>query len=82
MLNDFELYNVHAESAELKKCSILNTKIDYVEYNKKELPTESNSVTLKEIVKKSTDNCSEIQPCQKINVDSMTQELQADYLHR
>ena len=26
MLNDFELYNVHAKSAEKQKCSILHTK--------------------------------------------------------
>ena len=38
MVNDFELYNVNAESAEIEKQSILNTKFDYVEYNRKELP--------------------------------------------
>ena len=42
MLNDFELYNVHAESAEIDKWSILNTKIDYIKYNRKEL--SSNKV--------------------------------------
>ena len=40
MLNYFELYNVHAESAEIEKWSILNTKVDYVEYNRKELSSE------------------------------------------
>ena len=39
MLNDLKLYNVHTESAEIKKWSIINTKIDYVEYNRKELPS-------------------------------------------
>ena len=39
MLNDFETYNVHVESAEIEKWSILNTKIDYVEYIRKELPS-------------------------------------------
>ena len=39
MLNDFELYNVHAESAEIDKWSILNTKIHPVKYNRKELPS-------------------------------------------
>ena len=38
MLNDFELYNVHAKSAESEKWSILNIKIDWVEHNRKELP--------------------------------------------
>ena len=33
MLNDFELYNVHAGSAEIEKWSIFNAKIDYVEYD-------------------------------------------------
>ena len=37
MLNDFELYNVHAESAEMEKWSIPNTKINYVEYNRKDI---------------------------------------------
>ena len=40
MLNDFALYNVHAESAETGKWSILSTKVDYMEYNRKVLPTE------------------------------------------
>ena len=39
MLNDFELYNVHAESAEIETLSFLNTRIDYVEYNRKQLPS-------------------------------------------
>ena len=42
LLNDFEVYNVHTESAEIDKWSILNTKIDYMEYNIKEL--KSNRV--------------------------------------
>ena len=37
MLNEFELYNIHAESPEIEKWSILNAKIDYVEYNKREI---------------------------------------------
>ena len=39
MFPDFELYNVHAESAEIGKWFILNTKIGYVEYNGKDLPS-------------------------------------------
>ena len=35
MLNDFELYNVHAESAEIEKQCILSIKVDYAEYNRK-----------------------------------------------
>ena len=45
MLNDFEIYNVHSECAEIEKCSILNTRIDYIEYNRKEVP--SNRVNFK-----------------------------------
>ena len=37
MLNDFVLNNVHAECAENEKWSILDNKIDYVEYSRKEL---------------------------------------------
>ena len=37
VLNAFELYNVHVESVEREKYSILNSKIYYVEYNRKEL---------------------------------------------
>ena len=37
MLNDFELYHVHAESAQIEKWSIFNTQIEYVEYKRKEL---------------------------------------------
>ena len=39
MLNDFELYNFHAESAEIIRLSNLNTKIYYFEYGRKELPS-------------------------------------------
>ena len=39
MLKDFEYYNVHGESAEIEKWSTLNITIDYVEYNRKELPS-------------------------------------------
>ena len=35
MHNNFELYNVHAESFhEIEEWSILNTKVEYVEYKK------------------------------------------------
>ena len=37
MCNDFELYNVYAESTEIEKWPMLNTKIVYVGYNGKEL---------------------------------------------
>ena len=30
MLNDFELYNVQTESAEIEKWFILSTEVDYV----------------------------------------------------
>ena len=45
MLNDSELYNVHAESAEIETWSILSIQIDYVGYNRKLL--SSNRVKLK-----------------------------------
>ena len=35
MLNDFELCNVHAVSAEIEKWTILSTKVDYAEVNGK-----------------------------------------------
>ena len=38
MLNIFEVCNVHAERAEIERWSIFNTKIDYFEYYRKELP--------------------------------------------
>ena len=44
MLHDFELYNDHAESAEIEKWSILHRKIDYIEYNRKEVSL--NNVSL------------------------------------
>ena len=44
MLNDLELYSVHVESTKIEKWSIFNTKIHYVEHNRKELP--SNRVKL------------------------------------
>ena len=34
MLNNFELYDVHAERTEIEEWPILNTKVDYVEYNR------------------------------------------------
>ena len=40
MCNDFELYSVHAESAEIEMWSILNTKFDYVNYYRKKLPSK------------------------------------------
>ena len=39
MLNNFKSCNVHAEIAEIEKWSILNTKLDYVEYNTKKIPS-------------------------------------------
>ena len=39
ILNDFELYNVHAESTEIERWSILTTKVDKVEHNRKVLPS-------------------------------------------
>ena len=38
MLNYFELYNVYTESADIEKCSVSSTKVDYVKYNRKALP--------------------------------------------
>ena len=40
ILSDFELYNTHAERDKIEKQSILRTKIDCVDYNRKALPTE------------------------------------------
>ena len=57
MLNDFELYNVHAERAEIEKWYILNTKIDYVQYNRNELSSNRvKSNKLKINVKRGIDN--------------------------
>ena len=47
MLNDFELYSVHAETAKIEKWSILSTKIDYVEHNEKVLPSNINEGNVK-----------------------------------
>ena len=35
MLNDFELYCIHAERAEIEKWSIHNTKSNYIEFSTK-----------------------------------------------
>ena len=48
MLNNFELYNVHIECAEIEKWSILNTEIDYVTYNRLSLPTNRVKFNLTE----------------------------------
>ena len=81
MPNDIELYNVHAESADTKKWSILNTKIYCVDYNRKELPLKriKFSSTEGKCHKVYGQSQSEIQPCQRINFEkSMTEEPQAD----
>ena len=39
MFNDFEIYNVHTENAEISKWSFLNIIIDYIKYNRKGLPS-------------------------------------------
>ena len=82
--NDFELYNIHSDNAEIEKWSIVNTKIDYVEYNRNEVP--SNRVKFRPTEGKCQKGYrqlkSEIQPYQESNFDSMTEELQADYLDR
>ena len=39
ILNDFELYSVHPESAEIERWFIFSTKVDYVKYNRKALDT-------------------------------------------
>ena len=84
MLNDFELYNVCVKSALIEKCFILNTKIDYVEYNRKELP--SDRVKFISIKGKHQNRYRqlqiEVQPCQKINFDSMIKEPQTDCFDR
>ena len=84
MLNDFELYIVHAESAEIEKWSILNTKIDYVEYSRKELPSKriKFSSTEGKSQKEYRQVQSKVQTYQKINFDSMTEKLHVDYLDR
>ena len=59
MLNGFKLYNVYAESVEIKKSYIHIAKIGYVEYNRKEQPSNRvNLIPLKEIVKEGIDNYS------------------------
>ena len=37
-LNDFKSYGIHTECAEIEKWSILSSKIDNVEQNRKSLP--------------------------------------------
>ena len=39
MLNDSELCNVHTECAEIEMWSLLCTKVDYVDNNRRALPT-------------------------------------------
>ena len=39
MPNGFELYNVHSKSPEIEKWSIFSMEIDYVDCNRKVLPT-------------------------------------------
>ena len=77
MCNDFELYYVHAQNAETEKWFIFNTKIDYVEYNRKELPF--NRVTFSPTEVKCLKGYRQLQcengKCHKINFDSMTQQF-------
>ena len=77
MHNDFEFYSVHAKSFQIEKQSILNTKIDYVDYNKKELL--SNRVKFSPTEEKCQNGYkqlqSEIKQCQELNFDRMTEEL-------
>ena len=37
MFNDFELYSIHAEDAEIEKWYILSIKMDYIKYSRKVL---------------------------------------------
>ena len=74
MLNDFELNNVHAESAEKEKWSILSINMDSVEYNRKTFPL--NRV---ECQKSCRQIQSESRTCQVINCDNVRQQLQEDY---
>ena len=68
MLSDFELYSTHIESAKIEKWSIFNTKIDYVQYNRKELPsgTVKCSPTEGKCQNRYRQLQSENQPCQEI----------------
>ena len=84
MLNDFKLYNVHAESSEIEMWSILNTKIDYVEYIREEQPL--NRVKFNPMEGKYQKGyrqlLGESKPCQEVSFESMTENLQAYYLYR
>ena len=39
MLSDFKLYNIHDKGAEIERLSIMSTKVDYIELNRKVVPT-------------------------------------------
>ena len=84
MLNDFEIYIVHAESAETEKRSILSTKVDYGEYNRKVLP--STRVKFKPTEKRCLIDYIQIKDgnrsCQEIDFENMTEQFQVDYLDR
>ena len=84
MLNDFELYIVHRVSAEIEKWSILSTKVDYVDYNRKELSTYRVilNATENRCQKGYKQTKGECRTCQEIDFDNMTLQLQTDYLDR
>ena len=84
VLDDFELYNVHAEDAEREKWSIFSTKIHYVEYKRKELPT--NTVNFKATKSGCQKGYRQLKgkskTCQEIDFDNMIDKLQTDCLDR
>ena len=84
MLDNFELYNVHAESGEMEKWHIPNAKIDYVEYNRKEQLSNINKFISTE--GKCQKGYRQLQgknrTCQLVNFESMTEQLMKVSKHK
>ena len=44
MFNDFKLYNVNTENAEIEKWSIPSTKVGYFDFNKKTITDKDSKI--------------------------------------
>ena len=84
MPNDFELYDVHVESSEIEKWSILSTKVDDVEISRKAILTNKVKFNLTE--GRGHKGYRQVRAgnrtCQEVDFNNMTEQLQADYLYR
>ena len=82
MLNDFELYNVHTECAEIEKWSILFIKMSYIEHNRKALGADRVEFNLTEgnCVKGYRQIKGENRSCREVDFGNMSAELQIHYL--